>query len=376
MRKLFIIIVCALLAATLSGCTGALKASYREISELRLVRTVGFDSLDNGELVSVCADAATEDGESIRLSAEGSSLLTAMQALRQRAESSDLYYPHISYMLMGEDAAEHAAVYLDFIERSAQARLDAPLLVVRGSGAEALVTEAGSGGLDITDILASMEREGEREGGFTLFTCGETARSLAEYGAALCSAVRPERAKEGITAVRAGYAVLRDGALAGWLDESAGRGVTLLMGRSGGGAVYLGGATAELTGADVNYEPVWSAEGKLIGARVDIALRAVLTETDGHLDPDDAAVMAGLESALARTAGGWAKTVLDTSQELEADFMALGKKLELAAPFKWQAASIDWEAAFAQLPITVSVSANIERTGALGASADRTGETA
>ena len=71
MRKL-IAILCALGVAVLSaGCSGgSIYSNYRDIAELMIVQTLGFDSMpDGGVTVSVSAEgssgAGSEDGNAV-----------------------------------------------------------------------------------------------------------------------------------------------------------------------------------------------------------------------------------------------------------------------------------------------------------------------
>lgn len=92
-------------------------------------------------------------------------------------------------------------------------------------------------------------------------TVGETSASLLEWGSAYLPALRAvEQEREGETALlEAGYGVLRDGRLVGYLDGEGARGLELLTGRTAADILEIelpsGRTVVRLTGAAVQWSP-------------------------------------------------------------------------------------------------------------------------
>lgn len=152
------------------------------------------------------------------------------------------------FVVIGEQAArEGLADVLDFFQRNTQTRLALPVFIVRGGTARELVTCPGDDLYEITSILSSVQRDTEKQGSAHCFTLLDIAQRLARSGAALCCTVTAAQtggnapaAQEGtLTALETGYAVLRDGALAFWLDREETQGTNLLLGLAGSESITL-----------------------------------------------------------------------------------------------------------------------------------------
>ena len=156
MKRRYIIIVLLALLPALSGCSGGIYANNREIADLLVVRTVGFDLDADGVTVSVSTGKDLSGLPPTRLVASGESAALAMDALQARSDSLEVYYPHTSYLLLGSDAAGSAGRFLDVVERSDDLRLG---------------TEAGGEKTGISEILDSINRTSAGKGGLRLFTC-------------------------------------------------------------------------------------------------------------------------------------------------------------------------------------------------------------
>lgn len=363
MKKLIALLLAAALVP-LGGCGGSIYANYRAIEQLVLIQTVGYDLTKDGDVgLAVSSGKAPEGGEIVRLAATGASVGLAVEAVQDLSTREELYFPHTSYIVLGEAAAGDAERFLDYVERSVQTRMDTPLLVVRGGTAAAAVTKAGGEKSDVTEVLTSIRRDAEQSGATRLFTLGETARSLAESGAALCCAVKavtdPNTGTP--TLCHDGFAVLRDGKLVGWVDQAYARGVTLLLGKAAGAVTLPGGVTVELTGGGAELTPEWGGEGELTGLTVKLKVSAQVTELKSAVQLSDDAVLEKIGSELGDAAVLWVRGVLSMSRAARADFMGLGRQLAVRYPLKWEKSGVEWPAALEYLPIRVSAEAEIVR---------------
>lgn len=373
-----------LLAALLgqSGCGGPIYANYREIEQLLVVQTVGFDAEDGGGVrMSVSSGAPMEEGASpVRMTAPASSLALAVQTIQDYSASKEIYYAHVRYFLLGEAAAADAGRYLDYVERSVQARLSAPLLVVRGGRAADAVMECGGDKTEVTEALSALDRDVQRTGGMRLFTCCETASALSRSGAALLQAVAavpadPVTGGEGLAITPDGLAVLKDGALCGWIDSADSSGAALLMGDLPGGPVTLGsGVTLAITGGGVETVPVWSGEGALAELRFRVSAEAAVTELARDAELADSGETDALEAELSAEIGKWVRAVLETSRETGADFLELGRQIERSDPRRWDGVRGQWPALLGSVPMTAEISVRISRAYGLNGPVNERGD--
>ena len=329
-RRVIIIIICiAALAAPSGGCGWPVHP--REVDQLQLIRTLGFDSQAGGVVAS--ASSGPEGGESLRLSARGESFTDAVEKLRHWAAREELFFSHVRFAVVGEAAARRGiGPVLDYFERGTQTPLDLPLLVVRGGTARELVTASEDPDYEITALLAALQRDAERTGAARSYTVLDTARQLSRSGAALCCAVEPRAAGENVPsaekalcAVPAGYAVLKDGVLAGYLDPDAALGADLLLGRAGAACLVLpagtGQITVELRGAGAELTPRY-VPGRGLALEIVLHAEAGILQADGA-DPQDPETRRALDAALSEELLARAEAALRASRELRADFLEL-----------------------------------------------------
>ena len=342
----------ALALSGLSGCSRALLGNYRNIEELQVIQTLGLDGREGGVFVSFSTGRDASGREVVRMGAEGESISGAMQALQGYSVSGELFFSNTGYILLGEGAARDAGRYLDYIERASEIRLDTPLFVVRGAEAGPLVTAGGGEDGDITEIMSSLERFIERRAAGYLPTCADIARSLARSGAALVCAIAPARAPDGdyLTAVSRGYAVLRDGELCGYVEGDAALAAAAFLGGAGEKYVEVDGMTLKLISCGARMEPVWDG-GELAGLEMALEVQASVIEARSERDLNDEQERSALEEALAGTAAGWMREVLDVSQGTGADFLGLGAELERCFPARWRDISPQWDELFPGLEI-------------------------
>ena len=141
MKKALALVLAALL--TLSGCsqTDTIYANFRAVEDLQLVQTFGFDWEDGEITVTVSSGEETDKLPSSLLSASAPDIPQAIEKLQDWSAREDLFFAHIRYVLVGEEAARHGLeTLLDWFERGIQTRLDLPIFVVEGGTARELIS--------------------------------------------------------------------------------------------------------------------------------------------------------------------------------------------------------------------------------------------
>lgn len=372
-RAVFLLIIIVVCLCT-GGCAArGLFANGVDPGQLQLIQTLGIDRPD-GETVRLSAASGADVGERepAILSAEGRSVSEALELMQNYAPRETLYFAHTQYLLLGEDCARAgASPWLDYVRRLPQMRTGVKLFVVHGADAAALICGSGDGQYDVSDKLHALLRELEKQTGARVYTCAEVSRRLAENGAALVSAVDTAESSGvlysgggGLSALSAGYGVLRGDRLVGWLRGDAAKAVGLLEGTLCGGPLTLRAddgslAAVNLLGCETAVLPRWDAEGTLRGLRVETRLRAALTETASPelLARPDCTEM--LADALARRAEGWLRAVLGFSQAEQADFLALGQRVRRADPRRFDAMPQSFSALLPALEIETTVTAEL-----------------
>ena len=319
MKKL----ICALIPAALllSGCSGgSIYTNYREVEQLTVIQTMGFDRSPDGITLSVSTGnsggGSSENSSVTRMSATAGTISLAQDEMRDHSASEELFFAHSSYIVIGEDTAKQGiSPYLDYISRSVSLREGTPLFIIAGDTAKALVLGAGGEDYDVTNVLRSLERNIDHRGDLHIFTAANITADLNRRGACLVTAIECVDAKELIegadddelTAVPAGYAVIKNGKMAGILGLDAARGIAILRNELKSCYVELGDA-AVLTD---NCKCKIDAERH----EIRVSLSAALAEGDD--DPE------ALGAALKNTAEKWIRAALDAADIYACDFIGI-----------------------------------------------------
>jgi spore germination protein KC len=375
---LWVLVLLLCLALSLSGCsgTGSIYTNYREIEQLQVIQTLGVDVNAQGVTVSVSSGTDQEKTHATLMCATGPTILLAMDKLQDYAAEEDLYYAHVNYFLIGEEAAQKGlSHYLDFIWQSTELRQNLGVFVVRGSRAEDLFSSSSDEAYDISNIMPTIQRDLELKGTGAITTCSDISRQLARQGSALICAIRCEplegtvfNTESKTTALPAGYGVIQDGALAAYIEEEDARGVNILLNRAGSGNISVlddqgRPVTLSIDHCDTEISPVWGeAKGQLEAISIQCDLTAAVVEINGTADPHDQDYAAQLDEAISQEVQGWITNVTDLSQSLGADFLGLGKILEMEDPLRFAEIQENWLDLLKEVEIQITVDARAERS--------------
>lgn len=365
-------LLCLAALPWLGGCN-SIYSNYREIENLLVVRSVGFDREDGGTRFSL-ASSANDDGEPIRMTTKGGSITDAMERIRNYSSQEDIFYPHVEYILLGEDAARVSIEdYLAFFCRSPELRIDIPLYIVKGGTAEQAVLETGSDSRCISEILQTEQERLAVSGDSNVFSTSDIYVSMARSGAALICAIKCAPSAEAaeddtqmLTVIADGYAIIKDGRLCGYIEPELSPAVWMLTGDMGISDLTVDGSGGNAVTLQLNHcrsgiTPRWDGDA-LVGFDVDIELSASVNESGRPLplsDPEQERVLCeALNARVTELVNG----VLRTSQELGADFLNLNYAAELDSPKKYAALGGGFITLFPKLEINVSVSSRISHT--------------
>ena len=348
---------------TASGCSGgSIYSNYRDIAELLVIQTVGFDLSSDGSVrLSVSAEGSSGTGGSkspLRLCADAASVTEAQDGLRHYSGGRQLFFGHTAYIVLGEDVlASGITPFLDCIERDADLRLCIPLFAVSFGSAAGLVLGTGDSEHDSSKLMHAVTEELRLRGDARGFTAAETISALDENGSALICAVKAGAGDGGETVITSdGYTIINKGRAVGHIPMELARGVSIILNEVGSLPVTVGGATLQLDSCSCKISPVFDDGGALTGLDFGIELSAALAEARGSLEPE--ALSRELEAAVR----GWVEAVLELQADCGCDFLHLGSVLELQQPRRLRGAGRSFALIASGLSYSVSVTASIDRS--------------
>lgn len=368
--KKFIVALCALsLMLTASGCSGgSIYSNYRDIAELLVIQTLGFDLSDAGVRLSVSAEGSTGAGKDnegktpVRLSVDAQSMTEAQDALQHYSGGLRLFFGHTAYIVLGENVLNtDTAQFFDCIERDAAFRLCIPVFAASGSASE-LVMGAGADEHDATRLMRAVTENLRLRGDAHIFTAAEIVSALDSNGAALICAVKavpadtidPDAAEGEMAIVPDGYTIINNNKAAGHIPMELARGVSLILNEAGSMPVVVGNATLQIDRSSCELEPVFG-DG-LEGVAININISASLAEARGDFDPGE------LTREFEAEARSWVEDVLELQKSSACDFLHLGSALEIRHPQRLRGASENFALISPGLDFTVRVTADLDRS--------------
>ncbi len=373
MRRFSLSIIIVACLPLLSGC-GALHSAYPRLEQLRIVQTLGIDEAGSGlrlTLATAAGDRGADDA--VCLHAEGPSLAAALGRAQSRSTEESLFCGHIRQLIAGENVPLEPL--LETVCRSSDLRLDMPLYLLRGSSVESLMTSAGSGSRAITEVLNAVRGELDYRSDSRAYTAGQILQDLKRQGSALVFVLRNGTAAESTqrsagrdgsgpvqTALPAGFAILKDGAVCSWLGTEALLGISLLRNRFGVQELTLADrsglpATLELRQGSSRVRPVWGEDGTLRGLDITARFTASLLETGESplREPYIDDLTARLEGAVSERL----RILLTRSKSLRADFLGLGPRIEAASPMAFRRLETPFPELLPKLEISLTVQSRI-----------------
>ena len=368
--KKFIAALCALsLMLTASGCSGgSIYSNYRDIAELLVIQTLGFDLSDAGVRLSVSAEGSTGAGKDnegktpVRLSVDAQSMTEAQDALQHYSGGLRLFFGHTAYIVLGENVLNtDTAQFFDCIERDAAFRLCIPVFAASGSASE-LVMGAGADEHAATRLMRAVTENLRLRGDAHIFTAAEIVSALDSNGAALICAVKavpadtidPDAAEGEMAIVPDGYTIINNNKAAGHIPMELARGVSLILNEAGSMPVVVGNATLQIDRSSCELEPVFG-DG-LEGVAININISASLAEARGDFDPGE------LTREFEAEARSWVEDVLELQKSSACDFLHLGSALEIRHPQRLRGASENFALISPGLDFTVRVTADLDRS--------------
>jgi hypothetical protein len=198
-----------------------------------------------------------------------------------------------------------------------------------------------------------------------------------DAAAAVIPAIRAERGRYGqidgenpdYALVPAGYAVMRDGALAGFLEAEYAGGYNFLTNRVKSRPVSVSDESGNLTGFEiVSGDTRVSAEfhgDELRELACVTSVHANIAETHSGADIFTDEARREMSGKISDVIRGEMERVLERSFEFGLDCARLGERVRASHPIKWRKIEADWREIYPSLKITITVDTEIMRVYSL-----------
>lgn len=414
-----LIIICSL--PTFSGCS-SIYSNYREIQQLMVIQTMGFDREKGAMQISMAAAAEASGGGPRRMSAQGGTITAAIDRAYKLSYEEEIFLSHVNHLLVGEAAAEEGlGSLLDYVCQSPTMRIDIPLYIVRGGTANQAVMEVGDDNKGISEVMQTVRESFASPSNSHVFTVADTINSLLRYGSALVCAVEcvpssepigPSKSEnsqqssgqesqqgedqaaqqdgsqdvqqgksqsEGqgtqettqedspLMAVPAGYAVIREGKLCKFIETEDAVAVGLITDSLPITDITVKDrngkdAALELTHGSADITPVWDGNGQLIGLDVQAQVKASVLEADNREQSGSNEYINHLTAQLERDVSQRLSSLLRCSMQLKADFLGLAGQVERKSPENYRQLSQRFPELLPGLELEITVRGQLSHT--------------
>ncbi len=327
------------LAFFLSGCTTAdsILPYGRELEDMALMEGMGVDG--DGETtyqVTLSTGASQgENGESttLVLTGEGESVASGCEEI-QGLGSAYVYYGHVEQLLIGEELAVSGIDgVLGYVQGDVEMRLDTYLYILKEGTAQEAMELLAEQGTSVPDRLGAMAGDSALIPTFTPVTVREVLTHINRSGAVAVPALT---LTEDGTLVSDGFAILKEGALVGYVTGAAAQGVDLLTEQVHREVVDLQGTALRLVDSTTKITPDFE-NGQLVGVTISTAVEANISQAG-----QDDLTQEELEQALTQELQGRIWAALEQSVALEADFLELQLQSAIASPWHSDTINDQW----------------------------------
>lgn len=384
MKKTIIITIIMAALMLLSSCSGlTFYSDYREIDQLELIQTIGIDESEGQVTVTICTGIPTEGGEPMIIEVTAESVSRALEEAQTHSLKNYTSFDQVKNVVIGEGAAKNIGKYLDFVEREISFRLGIYLFVVEDGTASDLIMEPMDENAGATELLGSLVKSVDLISSSHVFTLGDVAADLEYDGSALASAVRLEENGEilsggsEVSIKSSGFAVIKDGGLVCFADENEARGINILLNQfesdilevsDGGGGI----ASFRLTSAKTDIKPVFESD-ELKSVEISVKISADVEEIQDIVNIYNEDTLNFFCDEISRAEKSRIEDVLKMSSELKADFLKIGRTINMRQPVRFSKIK-DWSETLGSLNYNVNVKTEIARTYDIGNPLDHKGE--
>lgn len=312
----------------LSAC--GIYSDYRDLDGLIILETMGADFKGGG--YELCFASGAANDEPVRTSISGSSVNDAIEKARSVSAQGELFFSQIGSIIIGEgSAAEGIFPVTEFICRSPRIRTDADIYLVSGKASDAVI-DTGDDSAGIAEQLSRLHEAAESGRGAHIYSAAEIVNRTEKYGASLVSSLNVINTDEDTKVVApAGYEILKDYKAVGKLRSELSFAAALLDDRPYICVLKLPSATVQLESGKSDFELIYK-DGEPDEIAVTAKVSASVLENPSETGTET--LKAELEQRILKEI----KSVLNTSKETEADFLALSyrvgeKRLQKSLPY-------------------------------------------
>ena len=364
MKRCLVVGMTVLSIGLLTACGRASLPYAREMGDMALMRTMGIDM--EGEQMAVTISTGRRavglkgDTEPPLIMSSTQSSISEACFVMQGMSDSYLFYGYVDQFILGETAVQ-AGIFpvLDYLARNVELGLGTKLWATREMSAKTAIETGGEEGLE--QKLSILQTDNEIGVVGLTPTAMEVFQAILEHGSAYLPVLELVQQGEEQRLIEAGYAVLKEDHLQGYLYGEQARGLELLEGRDVSDILQVQWgqkhAVVQITGASNAYAPKYE-NGELKELQLHCRIAAELLEFESPIQQED---VDQIQKIVEQEEQKRMELTLQRLQDWGTDCVTVGSQVEMAAPEGWVRIEQDWERIFQEIPVEVTVQVTISR---------------
>ncbi|HAN09739.1 MAG TPA: hypothetical protein DCP90_03900 [Clostridiales bacterium] len=386
MKKIYILIIIFCALFMFSGCEKIVRGRI-ELEKTGFIRAAGFDKSekndDNVKLTFALkgkssggdAKQPASSGFSI-ITEEGKTLFDTNRKVRTFV-SKNIFWGHLFFILIGEDAAKDDIVkYLDFVTRNQDIRLTSHVIIVKGTTAEDAINKIRTKDITITETLSSLVHNSGELSVASELELGDIIQMLdCEYACAyipyieLNNKIKEEEEKEGKEVLEPsllGYAIFKDEKLIGYINGGTARGANWVNNKGETGTTIVEDSKGKeicLEIISIKSKTTPEMKDDKINIKIEINMTSDIVEYEGREDIFKEKILKDIEKQQAEIIKKEVQSAIKYAKENEVDFLGIGDAVYHKYPIEWEKKYKDkWPSMLKNVPISVDVKTKINRT--------------
>ncbi|MDP2891803.1 MAG: Ger(x)C family spore germination protein [Bacillota bacterium] len=386
-RKAAIPVLAVLVALfTKCGMQGELGLLPEQPEHLFLVRVLGVDKSSLGEgLLRITMEGsgptlAVGPGEPASgkvpyiISMDGHSVYDISQRIDTTSDL-DIHWGHISFLVVGEDIAkEDINKCIDMMMREHEARTSIIIFVAYGSTAEEMIKKSNTSGFlfhERLEQLVQMAGEYSVSAKVPLYrfadmlssdTCAAYAPCLipAEY---VYNTAEMDKDKQGINLN--GFAVFKDGRLAGYMLNEVARGFNFAIGKVKSTSIVVkdtlgSNVTLEVINSQANIKPLIT-DGKP-SVTLEVSFQTNIADLQSTRSIFTERELDRLRLAQEEEVKKEVQSAVNYCKSLDADILDFLGAFHRTCTVEWEKMRGDWDRIFPALDVNIIIRSEIKRT--------------
>ena len=132
-KTVFILLLAACVVFIAGKGEATIASNHREVEQLELIRTVGVDVAEDGNVtVTAGTGSRAAGGAPSFFQSTGSTVATAINDMQRLPLGKEALFAHTAHFILSRSAAEtELRDCLDYIQRSPDMRLDTDIFILR-----------------------------------------------------------------------------------------------------------------------------------------------------------------------------------------------------------------------------------------------------